>query len=92
MYQKKYNKEIEILELYTRGFNKEYYVREIAKLLKISPRTAQLTLENMEKKTILNSSGLLVISSVSDDKIGWLKTGKLYSFLTLAFLFNLLLC
>ena len=43
---------------------------------------------NMEKKTILNSSGLLVISSVSDDKIGWLKTGKLYSFITLACLFE----
>ena len=56
MYQKKYNKETEILELYTRGFNKEYYVREIARLLKISPRTAQLTLENLEKKTILRST------------------------------------
>ncbi|NCN58503.1 hypothetical protein GW940_01130 [Candidatus Microgenomates bacterium] len=41
---------------------------------------------NMERRMVLNSTGLLVISSAMDDKVGWLKTGKLYSFLTLAFL------
>ena len=46
---------LRILSLFTRGFDKEYYIREVERLLKISPRTAQLILEDLEKKTILES-------------------------------------
>jgi uncharacterized protein len=46
---------LRILALFTRGFDKEYYIREVEKLLKISPRTSQLILEDLEKKTILES-------------------------------------
>ncbi|RLG15188.1 MAG: hypothetical protein DRN71_02015 [Candidatus Nanohalarchaeota archaeon] len=44
-----------VLTLFTKGYNKEYYIREVHKLLKISPRTAQLILDNLEKKTVLES-------------------------------------
>jgi uncharacterized protein len=44
-----------ILDLFTRGFTKEYYVREVATLLDIGPRTAQLNLEALEKLGILES-------------------------------------
>ena len=46
---------LNILELFTRGFDKEYYIREVQRLLKISPRTAQLVLDDLEKKTVLES-------------------------------------
>ncbi len=46
---------LKILGLFTNGYDKEYYIREVSKLLKISPRTAQLILEDLEKKTILES-------------------------------------
>ncbi len=43
------------LALFTKGFDNEYYIREVQKLLKISPRTAQLLLEQWEKKAVLES-------------------------------------
>jgi len=43
------------LTLFTNGFDNEYYIREIERILKISPRTSQLILEDLEKKTILES-------------------------------------
>lgn len=46
---------LQILSLFTNGFNKEYYIREVQKILKISPRTAQLILNDLEKKAILKS-------------------------------------
>jgi len=46
---------LQILILFTKGYDKEYYVREVQKLLKISPRTAQLILEDLEKKGVLLS-------------------------------------
>lgn len=46
---------LQILSLFTNGFENEYYIREIERLLKISPRTSQLILEDLEKKTILES-------------------------------------
>src|SRR3989338_11605598 len=46
---------LQILCLFTNGFNREYYVREVEKLLKISPRTAQLILEDLEDKGIIES-------------------------------------
>ena len=46
---------LNILSLFTRGFDSEYYIREVHKILKISPRTAQLILDDLEKKGILES-------------------------------------
>ncbi len=46
---------LQILSLFTRGFDREYYIREVQKILKISPRTAQLLLEDLENKGILES-------------------------------------
>lgn len=46
---------LHVLSLFTNGFGKEYYIREVQKILKISPRTAQLILDDLEKKTVLES-------------------------------------
>jgi len=46
---------LQVLCLFTEDFNKEYYIREVEKLLKISPRTAQLILEDLEEKGIIES-------------------------------------
>lgn len=43
------------LTLFTRGFKKSLYIREVNRELNISPRTAQLILESIEKKGILKS-------------------------------------
>jgi uncharacterized protein len=46
---------LQVLSLFTNGFNREYYVREVEKLLKISPRTSQLILEDLEDKGVIDS-------------------------------------
>ena len=46
---------LHIISLFTNGFDREYYIREVGKLLKISPRTAQLILEDLEDKGIIES-------------------------------------
>ena len=46
---------LQVLSLFTNGFEREYYIREVEKLLKISPRTAQLILVDLESKGILES-------------------------------------
>lgn len=46
---------LKILSLFTKGYNKEYYIREVEKLLKVSSRTALVTLARLEKKGILES-------------------------------------
>lgn len=46
---------MQVLSLFTNGFDKEYYIREVEKILKISPRTAQLVLEDLENKGIVES-------------------------------------
>ena len=46
---------LQILSLFTNDFHKGYYIREIARLLKISPRTAQLCLEDLESKGVIKS-------------------------------------
>jgi predicted nucleotidyltransferase len=43
------------LALFSRGFDKELYVREVQKLLDVSPRTAQLVLADLEGKGVLES-------------------------------------
>jgi len=46
---------LQVLSLFTNDFSREYYIREVQKLLKISPRTAQLILEDLEDKGIIES-------------------------------------
>ena len=46
---------LQVLSLFTNDFNRDYYVRKVEKLLKISPRTAQLILEDLEDKGIIES-------------------------------------
>lgn len=46
---------LQVLSLFTNDFSREYYIREVQKLLKISPRTAQLILESLEDKGVIES-------------------------------------
>ena len=49
------NIQLETLSLFTKGYDKEYYIREAARKLKVSPRTALITLAKLEKRGILES-------------------------------------
>ncbi len=55
MYKKINDTDLKTLTLFTKGYNKEYYIRELNKLLKVSPRTSFVTLKKMEKFGILKS-------------------------------------
>lgn len=55
MVKKVNNKSFEILSLFTKGYDKEYYIREVERLVKISSRTALLALDDFEKSGILES-------------------------------------
>jgi len=49
---------LQVLGLFTRfseNLDREYYIREIQKILNTSPRTVQLALENLENKGIIES-------------------------------------
>ena len=46
---------LRILTLFTRGFNRSIYIREAARELSISPRTAQLILGDFETRGVLAS-------------------------------------
>ncbi|MBN2881291.1 nucleotidyltransferase domain-containing protein [Candidatus Woesearchaeota archaeon] len=46
---------LQVLSLFTNNFESEHYIREVEKLLKISPRTAQLILDDLENKGIVIS-------------------------------------
>jgi len=41
--------------MFTKGFNKEHYIREAQRAVGISPRWAQLVLEDLEKRAVLES-------------------------------------
>ena len=47
--------DLKILSLFTKNYEKEYYIREVEKLIKVSSRTALVTLAKLEKKGILES-------------------------------------
>jgi len=47
--------DLRILSLFTIGYKKDFYIREINRALKISPRTSQLILDDLETKGILES-------------------------------------
>ncbi|RLG59804.1 MAG: hypothetical protein DRN95_01200 [Candidatus Hydrothermarchaeota archaeon] len=60
MYSKIYNiklseNHLKILSLFTRGFNRGYYIREVHKLMGVSPRTAQIILEDLKSKGVIES-------------------------------------
>lgn len=46
---------LQVLSLFTNDFKRDYYIREVERLLKISPRTAQLILEDLEDKGVIES-------------------------------------
>jgi len=45
-----------VLSLFTEGYDREYYIREISTVLPLSHGTAQTILERLEKKCVLSSS------------------------------------
>lgn len=47
--------DLKVLSLFTKGYETEYHIREAEKLLKVSSRTALVTLAKLEKKGILES-------------------------------------
>ena len=46
---------LKVISLFTSGYNKNLYIREVNRLLNISPRTAQLILNSLESKGVLES-------------------------------------
>ncbi len=66
---------LQIISLFTNGFDREYYIREVEKLLKISPRTAQLILEDLENKGIIESK---VKGKIKSYKLKINELGKRY--------------
>ncbi|MCK5016185.1 MAG: nucleotidyltransferase domain-containing protein [Candidatus Peribacteraceae bacterium] len=47
--------DLKILSLFTKGYDNEFYIREVEKLLHVSSRTAFVTLAKLEKRGILES-------------------------------------
>lgn len=47
--------DLKILSLFTKSYEKEYYIREVEKLIEVSSRTALVTLAKLEKEGILES-------------------------------------
>ena len=47
--------DLRVLSLFTKGYDKEHYIREVGKLAGISSRTALVKLAGLEKKGILES-------------------------------------
>jgi predicted nucleotidyltransferase len=54
MYLKR-NKGLKVLSLYTKGYKKQFYLREISKLTDIALKTTQTTLARLEEENILKS-------------------------------------
>ncbi len=49
------NIDLRVLSLFTKGYNKGFYIREVEKLLGVSSRTALMTLDKLEKIGVLES-------------------------------------
>ena len=47
---------LRVLALFTRGFDRQLYIREVGRLAQASPRTAQLILDDLERKGALSST------------------------------------
>lgn len=54
MYTKRYKEET--IKIYTQGYDKQFYLREISKLSKLPLKTTQNLLSELEKENILKSS------------------------------------
>jgi len=65
------NTDLKILNLFTKGYDKGYYIREVEKILNISSRTALVTLAKLEQIGILESKikGKVKIYSIRKSSI-----------------------
>ncbi|MFH1127338.1 MAG: nucleotidyltransferase domain-containing protein [archaeon] len=63
--------DLKTLSLFTKGYDKDYYIREAEKLLDVSSRTALVTLAKLEKMGILESKtkGKIKIYSIKKSTI-----------------------
>ncbi len=71
--------DLRILSEYTKGYDKEYYIREIEKITGISSRTALITLAKLEEKGILESK---TMGKIKTYKIRKTITSREYFILT----------
>ena len=55
MFTKINDMDLKVLSLFTKGYDCEYYIREVEKLSSVSSRTALVTLSRLEKRGILVS-------------------------------------
>ncbi|MCK4550925.1 MAG: hypothetical protein KAT91_03145, partial [Candidatus Aenigmarchaeota archaeon] len=55
MFTKINDMDLKVLSLFTKGYDCEYYIREVEKLSSVSSRTALVTLAKLEKRGILES-------------------------------------
>ena len=62
--------DLRILSLFTQSYHREYYIREVEKLLKVSSRKALVTLARLEKKGLLESKTQGKIKTYSIRKTG----------------------
>ena len=46
---------LRVLSLFTEGFDRSFYIREVQRVLRISPRTAQIMLSDLESRGIIES-------------------------------------
>ncbi len=63
--------DLNVLSLFTKGYDKGYYIREVEKLLSVSSRTALVTLDKLEKRGILDSKrkGNIKIYSIKKSSV-----------------------
>ena len=61
---------LRILVLFSLNPDKDYYIREVSSILKISPRTSQLILDDLETKNILTSlvRGKIKLYKIKDNE------------------------
>ena len=63
--------DLRTLSQFTKGYNKNYHIRELQRILKVSSKTSLTTLAKLEKRNILKSEikGKLKIYSINNSKI-----------------------
>ncbi len=62
--------DLKLLSLFTKGYGRGYYIREVEKLLDVSSRTALVTLAKLEKSGVLESKTMGKIKIYSIRKTG----------------------
>jgi uncharacterized protein len=77
---------LRILSLFTNGYGRECYIREAARLAQLSPRAAQLILDDLEKKAVLESEARGKIKAyrikASDSSRQYFKLAEHYKLIT----------